>query len=64
MQELNHLRNFLRKNGYKVPDNDNDVVHIARALMKVKFTCGWRESFVGQGGVLLSGMEQNKPDGD
>ena len=50
---MQHLRNFLHANGYKVPDNDNDVVHIARALMKVKFPCGWRESFEKYGRVVL-----------
>ena len=61
---MQHLRNFLHANGYKVPDNDNDVVHIARALMKVKFPRGWSDHFIASGGVLLSGVEQNKGESD
>jgi len=61
---INHYRRFLKSNGYPISADDRDVVHTVRAIMKVRFPCGWRESFVASGGVLLSGVEQNKPDGE
>lgn len=64
MQNLNHLRRFLKNNGYPIPADDRDVVHVVRAIMKVKFPLGWSDHFVRQGGVLLSGVEQNEHDGE
>ena len=60
MNNLTHYRRFLRINDYPIPADDRDVVHIVRAIMKHRFPCGWRESFVASGGVLLSGLEQNR----
>ena len=57
---LRHYKKFIKSNGYPIPADDRDVVYTVRAIIKVKFPCGWRESFVANGGVLLSGMEQNK----
>lgn len=60
MTNLNHYRKFLRAHGYPIPADDRDVVHTVRAIMRVKFPCGWRESFLASGGLLTNSMEQNK----
>lgn len=94
MTNLTHYRKFLRNNGYPIPADPRDVVHTVRAIMRVRFPCGWRESFgvktrlctlphkshkmcvnqntgcgdkcersdhyKRQGGVVLSGVEQNE----
>lgn len=60
---LRHYKKFLAINGYPIPADDRDVVHTVRAIMRVRFPPrGWRESFTEQGGVVLSGVEQNKGD--
>lgn len=65
MNSLRHYKKFLAANNYPIPADDRDVVHTVRAIMRVRFPPrGWRESFVANGGVLLSGVEQNKPNGD
>lgn len=61
---LNHYRKFLRKNGYAVPGNDNDVIYRVRAIMKARFPCGWSDHYKRHGGVLLSSIEQNLTNGD
>ena len=60
MNDLRHYKKFLAANNYPIPTDDRDVVCTVRAIMKVRFPCGWRESFVANGGVLLSVMEQNR----
>lgn len=61
MRNLNHYRKFLRANGYPIPADDRDVVHTVRAIMKVRFPpLGWSDHYKRQGGVVLSGMEQNE----
>lgn len=62
--QLRHYRKFLRNHGYPVPADDRDVVHTVRAIMKVRFPCGWSDHYKRQGGVVLSGVEQNINDGE
>ena len=57
---LRHYKKFLRKNGYAIPPDDRDVVYRVRAIMKVRFPCGWRESFLASGGVILHSPKQEK----
>lgn len=60
---LNHYRRFLKNNGYPIPADPRDVVHVVRGIMRVRFPCGWSDHYKRQGGVVLSGVEQNEPDG-
>lgn len=60
MRNLNHYRKFLRNNGYPIPADDRDVVHTVRAIMRAMFPLSWSDHYKRQGGVLLSGVEQNE----
>lgn len=61
---LTHYKKFLRNNGYPIPADDRDVVHTVRAIMKHRFPLGWSDHYKRHCGVLLSGVEQNEPDGE
>lgn len=60
MTNLTHYHRFLRANGYPIPADDRDVVHTVRSIMRVRFPCGWSDHYIANGGVLLSGVEQNE----
>lgn len=64
MTNLPHYHRFLKRNGYPIPADPRDVVHTLRAIMRVRFPCGWSDHYKRHGGVLLSGVEQNRPDGE
>lgn len=36
MNNLRHLRRFLKSNNYPIPADDRDVVHTVRAIMRVR----------------------------
>lgn len=57
---ITHYKKFLRAHGYKIPADPRDVVYVVRAIMRVKFPCGWSDHYKRQGGVLLSGVKQNE----